>query len=172
MKNTGFTLIELLAAVLIIGILAAVALPQYQAAVDKSRYSAAQPVVRALKEAAEVYRLANGEYPPDFTFLDTLPSDMKQPADDATLVCGGSYCIDLYDGFAPSAAQNIIAADFSKIGLYVYYVQWLNKSSYPDRVECWAAQGNDRAAKLCRAASASAAPAGVWGGRMDKYVIQ
>lgn len=60
----GFTLIELLVVVLIIGILTSVALPQYQKAVEKSRLVQRIVTVSALYNALEMYRLANGEYPP------------------------------------------------------------------------------------------------------------
>ena len=66
----GFTLIELLVVVLIIGILSAVALPQYRKAVIKTRYSNLKVLVHSVAKAAEVYYMANGEYPDDFSEMD------------------------------------------------------------------------------------------------------
>jgi len=68
--NKGFTLIELLVVVLIIGILSAVALPQYTKAVEKSRAVQAITLVKAVKDAAEVYRMANGVYPSNLSQID------------------------------------------------------------------------------------------------------
>ena len=69
-KNAGFTLIELLVVVLIIAILAAVAIPQYEKAVMKSRMSSLWPILKSIKDAQEVYYLANGTYTDDISKLD------------------------------------------------------------------------------------------------------
>ena len=76
--NGAFTLIELLVVVLIIGILAAVALPKYEQAVLKSRLTQAVVYARALKDAQEVYYLANGEYTNN---QEDLSIGVAEPAD-------------------------------------------------------------------------------------------
>lgn len=69
MKKAGFTLIELLAVVLIVGILSAVALPQYQRAADKARLTEAFVFSKHVRDAQNMYLLANGQYAATFEEL-------------------------------------------------------------------------------------------------------
>ncbi len=77
LKNAGFTLIELLVVVLIIGILAAVALPKYELAVEKARAAEPLSVLKSLRDAQEVYYMANGSYATSFDDLDIEVPESK-----------------------------------------------------------------------------------------------
>ena len=98
MNKKAFTLIELLVVVLIIGILAAIALPQYQKAVVKSRVSTILPVLRSIKDAEEVYYMANGGYTEDVSELGiTLPANCSaiEGGDGGLYKCGNLFLLDL-----------------------------------------------------------------------------
>ena len=76
-KNAGFTLIELLVVVLIIGILAAVALPKYELAVEKARAAEPLSVLKSLRDAQEIYYMANGTYTTNLDDLDIEVPESK-----------------------------------------------------------------------------------------------
>ena len=83
MNNKGFTLLELLVVVLIIGILAAIALPQYRFAVYRAKLVKLMPLMKAVKQANQLYYMNNGRYTHDFTEWDIgLPEGTTQTGDD------------------------------------------------------------------------------------------
>ena len=92
MKTPGFTLIELLVVVVIIGILSSVALPMYEKAVEKSRAMDAVTSVKAIKDAQEVYYMANGRYASSLSDLDLkIESHLKDFTLDQSSLANGRY---------------------------------------------------------------------------------
>ena len=163
--NSGFTLIELLVVVLIIGILAAVAVPQYQTAVDKARIAPYISLLKNIKNAQEVYRLANGEYAKDFADLDI---DVTQVC--ATVYGGGNmlfnckeklYINNQYLGavtgltevtYCPTMTETVTAANYTTcahekrvVSIYVYGDF---HSSHPGEIACDGVGARGR--RLCK----------------------
>ena len=150
--SRGFTLIELLVVVLIIGILAAVAVPQYQTAVDKARYSKIIPMTRALKDATEVYYMANGTYSFAIGDIDISgPAGCQFPAGDNIVLCEDSW----YDIL--NQAQNVMGfmgARYQTATEQNAYRIWLdnnNNGKPAGQRECVAYDGTERAHRLCKA---------------------
>ncbi len=140
-KNNGFTLIELLVVVLIIGILSAIALPQYQAAVDKARYTEVMTMVTAIKNAQEVYHMANGAYATDLTELDIqMPYQYKPDSGDIYANKDTSYYIAKGEGH--------VYGKYTPIDLL--YLVFLDNSSQPGVRQCRTHSPDaKRAEKVC-----------------------
>ncbi len=148
----GFTLIELLVVVLIIGILAAIALPQYQAAVAKSRLATLMPIVKSLKDGAEMYRLARGHYPirtAGFVLDDldiSVPDNCTKSGAGAT--CGDqSYSLSLTDR---ASSTYMLFAQGYDTKAQIGYLMYFDHSNLPGKVYCLAKYTNKAANSVCK----------------------
>ncbi len=174
MKNTqAFTLIELLVVVLIIGILAAVALPQYQVAVKKANLAKYMDLVKAIKDAEEVYFMANGSFTPDIDELDvslpSLASCTKTSNSSGTFYDCGNERYGVFKAGA-TTPTNVQAGDST-----IRYLQFFGdtvsdgKNLYKGDIVCYSK------GKVARQACRSLGPGEEWqsSGSWDyKYVIR
>ncbi len=146
-NKQAFTLIELLVVVLIIGILAAVALPQYQKAVDKARMSNLVTMAKAVKDAQEVYYLANGQYTNDWEQLNIgFQGSIYQVT--LNMPNGIKMVLALQSSGNPDA---VIITDERLPGIQLYasypHTNYGNWNTY---WRCYALSTNARANKLCQ----------------------
>ena len=158
----GFTLIELLVVVLIIGILSAVALPQYEKAVKKSRVMSMVPVARALKDAQEIYYMANGNYAIPIEDLDvTIPSscEIANLARKNEFTCDGIWLYDnhvddaagsiaraMTISYCPGLAQN--SASCKQHKEYFRFFWYYDHADYSDKYRCQTS--NTKGQEMCK----------------------
>lgn len=145
-KKAGFTLIELLVVVLIIGILAAVALPQYEKAVAKSRFIRLVSAGKTLKDAMEVYYLANGDYPQSWSQLDVEYPGCPVSTSGRYMMWCDTFAVDMFASAhanlvftdthgLPDSGKNMSSTDLLAQGQSSYTV-WLDKSEKPGQTAC------------------------------------
>lgn len=139
----AFTLIELLVVVLIIGILAAVAVPQYQKAVDKSTAMQMLVTGKAIKDAQEVYYLANGEYADSLDKLD-IDIEAVQKSNIKLKKCSSSVPFSVYV-WHPKISKTFI--------IFAYAHQCGGASTWKNRRQCYADGENARANRMCSSLS-------------------
>ena len=143
--SAGFTLIELLVVVLIIGILAGVALPQYQKAVAKARYTQMIMAGKSLKDAMEVYYMANGDYPLYWSDLDITYPGCSEGTGRYLLWCD-KFAVDMFAGEnknllfwdtygIENGGRGQSTAEISSKSQATYTV-WLDQSANPGKTSC------------------------------------
>ena len=137
--TSGFSLIELLVVVLIIGILAAVALPQYETSVAKSRLVQLKILVKSLKDAEELYYMANGSYTQNFEDLDiSLPGNQMSNHKELWVITNKVTC-----------SLGSVPRSLHCIGGHSAWEMWLDQTENAPQTLCYAYDDDKAAQKAC-----------------------
>ena len=158
--------------VLIIGILSAVALPQYNVAVEKARLARIIPMVKTLKDSAEVYWLANGRYDDDAagTAIDDLPGCTVGAV-------GHVNCKDAWFNMLTNAPSlyNVGGYAGTEGKARTGYQMGLDQGPEKGRIFCLASAGDDVANKVCTSMGGvfyqTGSEGGMKGGTVRVYLL-
>ena len=105
-RRSAFTLMEMMVVVAIIVVLAGVGGYYYTKSLDEAKINAARAQTKILTEAAEHYKLNNGDYPPNLVALTQPSADGSRPYLDPDALktpFGGQYN---YDASGPRNGGN------------------------------------------------------------------
>lgn len=105
-QRSGFTLIEVLTVITIIAILAALLVPAVQGVIAKGKRTAIEIEIQGLSQALEEYANRYGDYPPDYSDLNTAIRHFRRAFPQiATEEIGliTSLCSDANGSFNPTA---------------------------------------------------------------------
>ena len=143
----GFTLIELLVVVLIIGILATIALPQYRLAVTKTKIASMFPLMRAWKDAVDIYYTEHGVFPADTELDVSWPSDWVYSDTDEP--CENRYnCQN--EEFQCWSNDGYVACEHLATHAAIFMFSSYDEED-PDAFFCHSGKGGETAEKVCKA---------------------
>ena len=77
LPHAGFTLIEIMVVVFILGLLVTLVAPKVIGKTDQARVVKARADIKAIEDAANLFKLDNGFYPPSIEALTTPPPGAK-----------------------------------------------------------------------------------------------
>jgi general secretion pathway protein G len=80
-NKKAFTIIELLLVFLIIGTIVSISVPYFKGLIDDTREKEAKADLRMIKSALEMYRINNGNYPSEDTWITDLTSETSRMVD-------------------------------------------------------------------------------------------